>query len=105
MWKCRSVESLEIQKQDFHSSHRPWKSLRDSHIPTRTTVPLYSLQDSEPTLKKCYLCPRIIVLPMFPVGHAGSGSANGRQPRTANDSERNARRPSSRVASRYTGEV
>ena len=26
--------------QDFHPSHRPWKSLRDSHIPTRPTIPL-----------------------------------------------------------------
>src|SRR6185312_4929081 len=34
LWKCRSVESLENQKQVFHPSHRPWKSLRDSHIPT-----------------------------------------------------------------------
>jgi hypothetical protein len=28
------VESLENQDQVFHPSHRPWKSLRDSHIPT-----------------------------------------------------------------------
>ena len=39
MWKCRTVESVEIQRHDFHSSHRPWKSLRDSHIPTRTANP------------------------------------------------------------------
>jgi len=38
MWKCRAVEGEEIQPQDFHASHRPWKSLRDSHIPTRTTI-------------------------------------------------------------------
>jgi hypothetical protein len=40
MWKCRPEESLEIQQRDFHPSHRPWKSRRDSHIPTRTTIPL-----------------------------------------------------------------
>ena len=28
------VESEENQMQVSHSSHRPWKSLRDSHIPT-----------------------------------------------------------------------
>jgi hypothetical protein len=28
------VESLENQQQVFDSSHRPWKSLRDSHITT-----------------------------------------------------------------------
>jgi hypothetical protein len=39
-WKCRSVESLEIQKQDFHPSHRPWKSPSDFHIPTGSTIPL-----------------------------------------------------------------
>ena len=37
-----TVESLENQDQVFHPSHRPWKSLRDSHIPTAsTTVPIY----------------------------------------------------------------
>jgi hypothetical protein len=36
-WKCRSVESLENQTQGFPPSHRPWKSLRDSHIPTAST--------------------------------------------------------------------
>jgi hypothetical protein len=34
------VESLENQRQVFHPSHRPWKSLRDSHIPTASTPPL-----------------------------------------------------------------
>ena len=38
-WKCRPEESLEIQRQDFHPSHRPWKSLRDFHIPTGSTIP------------------------------------------------------------------
>jgi WD40 repeat protein len=32
------VESLENQTQVFHSSHRPWKSLRDFHIPTASTT-------------------------------------------------------------------
>ena len=32
------MESLENQTQVFHSSHRPWKSLRDSHIPTASTT-------------------------------------------------------------------
>src|SRR6478736_2669650 len=27
LWKCRAVESLENQRQVFHPSHRPWKSL------------------------------------------------------------------------------
>src|SRR5580658_906825 len=25
-WKCRTVGRVEIQNQDFHPSHRPWKS-------------------------------------------------------------------------------
>jgi len=69
MWKCRPVESLEIQPQDFHPSPRPWKSLRDSHIPTRTTIPriiCWGIQD-QPS-EKCYPCSRIEVLPMFPAG-------------------------------------
>jgi hypothetical protein len=37
-----AVESLENQPQVFHPSHRPWKSLRDSHIPTApATNPIY----------------------------------------------------------------
>jgi hypothetical protein len=40
-----SVESLENQTQVFHPSHRPWKSLRDSHIPTpSTTALLYKMR-------------------------------------------------------------
>jgi hypothetical protein len=58
MWKCRPVESLEIQPQDFHSSRRPWKSLRDSHIPTRTTIPLIIAKGLRTTSEK--------VLPMSP---------------------------------------
>src|SRR6185312_4657483 len=42
LWKCRAMESLENQRQVSHPFHRPWKSLRDSHIPTAsTTVPIY----------------------------------------------------------------
>ena len=42
-----TVESLESQDQVFHPSHRPWKSLRDSHIRTAlTTVPIY--KDEKP---------------------------------------------------------
>jgi hypothetical protein len=66
MWKCRPVESLEIQKQDFHPSHRPWKSLRDSHIPTCTTIPLIINPELRTLSEKCYPCPRIVLLPMFP---------------------------------------
>jgi hypothetical protein len=68
MWKCRPVKSLEIQPQDFQPSHRPWKSLRDSHIPTRTTIPLIINREHRTDPENCYLCPRIEVLPMFPVG-------------------------------------
>ena len=35
------MESLENQRQVFHPSHRPWKSLRNSHIPTASTTGLY----------------------------------------------------------------
>jgi hypothetical protein len=66
MWKCQPVESLEIQKQDFHPSHRPWKSLRDSHIPTCTTIPLIINPELRTLSEKCYPCPRIVLLPMFP---------------------------------------
>jgi hypothetical protein len=33
-WKCRAVGNEENQNQVSLLSHRPWKSLRDSHIPT-----------------------------------------------------------------------
>jgi heterodisulfide reductase subunit A-like polyferredoxin len=70
MWKCRPVESLEIQRQDFHPSPRPWKSLRDSHIPTRATISLIICRGTQDqTSEKCYPCSRIEVLPMFPAGH------------------------------------
>src|SRR5271170_6332317 len=32
------MESVEIQKTDSHSSHRPWKSPGDSHIPSGPTI-------------------------------------------------------------------
>src|SRR5437868_12340892 len=81
MWKCRAVEGVEIQTQDSHASHRPWKSLRDSHIPTRTTIPPILIQGPERDPKMCYLCPRIKVLPMSPAGQArlcGDGNVSGR---------------------------
>jgi hypothetical protein len=37
-WKCRVVESEENQTAVSLPSHRPWKSLRDSHIPTASTI-------------------------------------------------------------------
>jgi 3-mercaptopyruvate sulfurtransferase SseA len=47
LWKCRSVESQENQPQVFLPFHRPWESLRDSHIPTATTIPI-STQRKDP---------------------------------------------------------
>ncbi len=38
------MESLENQPQVFHPFHRPWKSLRDSHIPKGPTVYALKLQ-------------------------------------------------------------
>ena len=37
-WKCRAVDAEENRRQVSLSAHRPWKSLRDSHIPTATTT-------------------------------------------------------------------
>jgi len=46
LWKCRSVESVENQDQVSLSSHRPWKSLRDSHIPiASTTASLFTTKE------------------------------------------------------------
>ena len=70
MWKCRPVESLEIQNRDFHPSPRPWKSL--PRFPHSHTLDDSSYNQSERRTSssiKCYPCPRIEVLPMFPVGH------------------------------------
>jgi hypothetical protein len=36
-WKCRAVDAEENQQQVFLRGHSPWKSLRDSHIPTAAT--------------------------------------------------------------------
>jgi len=52
MWECRPVESLEIQPQDFHPSPRPWKSLCDSHIPTRTTIPRIICRGTQDQISK-----------------------------------------------------
>src|SRR5437764_3849203 len=78
MWKWRPVESLEIQPQDFHPSPRPWKSLRDSHIPTRATISLIICRGTQDqTSEKCYPCSRIEVLPMFPAGHKFKSHRDG----------------------------
>lgn len=36
-WKCRVVDAEDNQLQVFLRAHSPWKSLRDSHIPTAAT--------------------------------------------------------------------
>ena len=42
-----AVESPENQPQVFQPSHRPWKSLRDSHIPTApATGPFYLMKQN-----------------------------------------------------------
>jgi len=38
LWKCRSVDQEENQTQVSLLAHRPWKSLRDSHIPTASAT-------------------------------------------------------------------
>jgi hypothetical protein len=40
LWKCRAEEAVENCSAVCHRSHRPWKSLRDSHIPTATANPI-----------------------------------------------------------------
>ena len=35
------MEALENRKAVSHRSHRPWKSLRDFHIPTATNASTY----------------------------------------------------------------
>ena len=57
---------VEIQKQDSHSSHRPWKSLCDSHISHRLGGGAYTELTAEHALStvtyvdglKCNPCPR-----------------------------------------------
>ena len=44
-WKARKTllperEHTKVSARVSHSFHRPWKSLRDSHIPTATTNPI-----------------------------------------------------------------
>jgi len=68
LWKCRPVESQENQNPVSLPSHRPWKSLRDSHIPTvstmmslftpkeRTRTPPPTLQ-AHPSMRKCCSSP------------------------------------------------
>jgi len=38
-WKWRAVDAEENQLQVSLSAHRPWKSLRDFHIPSAPTTP------------------------------------------------------------------
>src|SRR5260370_21781338 len=38
LWKCRCVDQEEHQTQVSLLAHRPWKSLRDSHIPTASAT-------------------------------------------------------------------
>jgi hypothetical protein len=38
-WKCRAVDTEENQEQVSLRVHSPWKSPRDSHIPTAATKP------------------------------------------------------------------
>jgi hypothetical protein len=69
LWKCRPEESLEIQTQDFHPSHRPWKSpMRFPHS-HRLDSSLIITKGLRTDSEKCYLCPRIEVLPMSAAGH------------------------------------
>ena len=76
------VGLLYAAKRALHFPIRPdtlkLPTLCDSHIPTRVTNALYSLQDSESTFTKCYLCPRIELSPMSPAGHIRLGPAMGR---------------------------
>ena len=49
LWKCRAVEALENREAVSHRSHRPWKSLRDSHIPTAAnTITYFEIYRKEP---------------------------------------------------------
>ncbi len=45
--KCRAVETQENQPQVSPRFPRPWKSLRDSHIPTAPTTMLPFAQKSQ----------------------------------------------------------
>ena len=52
MWKCRTVENEENQNQASLVFHRPWKSLRDSHIPTTPTTILPFPNQNQKTRKE-----------------------------------------------------
>ena len=52
MWKCRTVENEENQNQVSLVFHRPWKSLRDSHIPTTQTTILPFPNQNQKTRKE-----------------------------------------------------
>ena len=52
MWKCRTVENEENQNQVSLVFHRPWKSLRDSHIPTTPTTILPFPNQNQKTRKE-----------------------------------------------------
>ena len=52
MWKCRAVENEENQNQVSLVFHRPWKSLRDSHIPTTPTTILPFPDQNQKTRKE-----------------------------------------------------
>ena len=43
LWTCRAVEAVENCSAVSRRSRRPWKSLRDSHIPTASTTAIYRL--------------------------------------------------------------
>ena len=47
-WKWRAVDAEENQQQVSLSAHRPWKSLRDFHIPTAPTMESHSNQKGGP---------------------------------------------------------
>jgi hypothetical protein len=40
-WKCRAVENEETKIRFPFVSPRPWKSLRDSHIPTAPATAVF----------------------------------------------------------------
>ena len=68
LWKCRAVESLENQRQVFHSSHRPWKSLPRFTFPQLRRLFLYIKTNTLARLKP----PRQSNLPKAPE-HAQTG--------------------------------
>jgi len=59
------VGNEENQKQASLVSHRPWKSLRDSHIPTASTTTILSYSLSKTNLRKE---PSQVMRPPLPSG-------------------------------------